>query len=137
MERPEQATELKQQKVPRETARILVVEDEPLILMSTVDMVSELGHTVHEACSAEDALAVLETHQIDVLLTDVGLRGMSGTDLARQARERWPAMRIVFASGDDSAKTASGIPDALQLSKPFTIDGLAKVLSALPEDPDA
>lgn len=137
MERAEQATELKKQKVPRETARILVVEDEPLILMSTVDMVSELGHTVHEACSAEDALAVLETHQIDVLLTDVGLRGMSGTDLARQARERWPAMRIVFASGDDSAKTASGIPDALQLSKPFTIDGLAKVLSALPEDPDA
>lgn len=109
--------------------RILVVEDEPLILMSTVDMLSELGHKVFEAGSAEKALAVLETEKIDVLLTDVGLPGMSGTDLARQARERWPAMHIVFASGDDGARSTSGISDALQLSKPFTIDGLEAILA--------
>jgi len=109
--------------------RVLVVEDEPLILMATVDMISELGHTVHEAGSAEDALAVLEEEQIDILLTDVGLPGMAGTDLAKRVRERWPTVRIVFASGDDSARAASGIDDAFQLAKPFTIDGLALVLS--------
>ncbi|WP_337270013.1 response regulator [Oryzifoliimicrobium ureilyticus] len=109
--------------------RILIVEDEPLILMSTVDMVEELGHTVHEASSAEDALGVLETQRVDVLLTDVGLPGMSGIDLARRVRERWPDVRIVFASGDDSAKSASGITDARQLLKPFAIDGLREVLS--------
>ncbi|TWC76354.1 phospho-acceptor domain-containing protein [Rhizobium sp. SJZ105] len=107
---------------------VLIVEDEPLILMSTVDMVEELGHTVHEANSAEDALSVLETNRIDMLLTDVGLPGMSGIELARHVRERWPNVRIVFASGDDNAKTASGISDAQQLSKPFSIDGLRQVL---------
>jgi signal transduction histidine kinase/CheY-like chemotaxis protein len=118
-----------QQVTRMDMAKVLVVEDEPLILMSTVDMVNELGHDVHEAGSAEDALAVLEEYSIDILLTDVGLPGMSGTDLARQVRERWPSVRIVFASGDDSAKSASGIDDALQLPKPFTIDGLAEILS--------
>ncbi|OAE49023.1 response regulator [Agrobacterium tumefaciens] len=109
-------------------SHVLIVEDEPLILISTVDMVEELGHTVHEANSAEHALGVLETNRIDTLLTDVGLPGMSGIELARQVRDRWPDVRIVFASGDDSAKTASGIADAHQLSKPFTIEGLRKVL---------
>jgi signal transduction histidine kinase/DNA-binding response OmpR family regulator/GAF domain-containing protein len=110
-------------------ARVLIVEDEPLILMSTVDMVEELGHTVHEANSAEHALGVLEIEDIDVLLTDVGLPGMSGIDLARQVRDRWPTVRIVFASGDERARTDSGIADAHQLSKPFTIDGLHAVLA--------
>ncbi|MDO3445559.1 response regulator [Agrobacterium sp. V1] len=114
---------------PLAQVRILVVEDEPLILMSTVDMLIELGHEVFEAGSAEEALAVLEAEKIDVLLTDVGLPGMSGTDLARQARERWPAMHIVFASGDDGARSTSGISDALQLPKPFTIDGLEAILA--------
>ncbi len=128
--RQEQAADPAQEATRTHAARVLVVEDEPLILMSTVDMVNELGHDVHEASSAEDALAVLEKHGIDILLTDVGLPGMSGTDLARHVRERWPSVRIVFASGDDSAKSASGIEDALQLPKPFTIDRLSKVLSS-------
>ncbi|QCL77217.1 MULTISPECIES: response regulator [Agrobacterium] len=110
-------------------ARVLIVEDEPLILMSTVDMVEELGHSVFEASSAEDALGVLETRGVDVLLTDVGLPGISGIDLARRVRERWPNVRIVFASGDDSARAASGISDARQLSKPFAIEGLREVLA--------
>ena len=115
-------------------ASVLIVEDEPLILMSTVDMVSDLGHVVHEAVSAEEALAVMEAERIDILLTDVGLPGMTGTELAQKVRQRWPLVRIVFASGDDRAKLASGIDDAFQLSKPFTMDGLSAVLSeASPE----
>ncbi|WP_209091918.1 hybrid sensor histidine kinase/response regulator [Agrobacterium tumefaciens] len=124
----DQEQERKQLESGPTVSHVLIVEDEPLILMSTVDMVEELGHTAHEANSAEHALGVLETNRIDTLLTDVGLPGMSGIELARQVRERWPDVRIVFASGDDSAKTASGIADAHQLSKPFTIEGLRKVL---------
>ncbi|MNI81103.1 Autoinducer 1 sensor kinase/phosphatase LuxN [compost metagenome] len=92
-------------------------------------MLDELGYVVHEVGSAEDALDILERERIDVLLTDVGLPQMSGTDLARMVRDRWPTVRIVFASGDESAKSASGILDALQLSKPFTLDSLQSVLS--------
>lgn len=114
---------------PHASRRVLVVEDEPLILMSTVDMVAELGYVVHEATSAEGALAIMEKEHVDILLTDVGLPGMSGADLARNVRETWPNVRIVFASGDNHAKAASGISDALQLSKPFTLDGLRAVLA--------
>ncbi|SIQ01698.1 PAS fold-containing protein [Rhizobium sp. RU33A] len=116
-----------------EKMRILIVEDEPLILMSTVDMVEELGHAVDEARSAEEAIQILDKKSIDVLLTDVGLPGMAGTDLARIVRERWPSVRIVFASGDNAAKSASGITDALQLSKPFTIDELKSIMGQVTE----
>lgn len=109
--------------------RILVVEDEPLILMSTVDMLAELGHCVQEAGSGEEALGVLEKETIDVLFTDVGLPGMSGSDLARQVRDRWPAVRIVFASGGDTGRTGSGVADALQLSKPFSAEDVAAVIA--------
>jgi CheY-like chemotaxis protein len=108
--------------------RILVVEDEPLILMSNVDMVEELGHEVEEASSAEDALKIMEEGPIDILLTDVGLPGMTGMELARTVRARWPDVKIIFASGDNTAQTTSGIDDALQLSKPFTLDALKTVL---------
>lgn len=127
--RQEQATAPDHELQQSMATRVLIVEDEPLILMSTVDMAEELGYIVHEANSAEDALNVLEIESIDVLLTDVGLPGLSGLDLARQVRERWPNVTIVFASGDDNAKTTSGIADARQLSKPFTIDGLREVLN--------
>lgn len=116
-----------------EQMRVLVVEDEPLILMSTVDMVEELGHAVDEARSAEQAIQIMDEKSIDVLLTDVGLPGMSGTDLARIVRERWPTVRIVFASGDSAAKSASGIADAFQLSKPFTMDELKTVMGQVKE----
>lgn len=108
---------------------VLVVEDEPLILMSTVDMVEELGYSVFEASSAESALSILGAEKVDVLLTDVGLPGMSGIDLARRVRESWPDTRIVFASGDNNAKSASGLADALQLPKPFTLEQLTAVLA--------
>ncbi len=112
-----------------EVTRVLVVEDEPLILMSTVDMVEELGYTVLEAGSAEGALSILETERVNVLLTDVGLPGISGTDLARKVRKEWPEVRIVFASGDNDAKSASGISDALQLPKPFMLEQLRAILT--------
>jgi len=129
LERQEQVPSINPQRPLSVESRVLIVEDEPLILMSMVDMVEDLGHTVLEANSGEDALGVLETHGVDVLLTDVGLPGMSGIDLARQVRERWPDVHIVFASGDDNARTASGIANARQLSKPFTIDGLRAILT--------
>lgn len=76
--------------------------------MSNVDMIEELGHTVLEAGSAEDALVALEQGPVDVILTDVGLPSVSGIELARQVRDRWPAIKIVFASGDDTAVQRAG-----------------------------
>jgi signal transduction histidine kinase/DNA-binding response OmpR family regulator len=118
---------------PPSAVRILVVEDEPLILMAIADMLTELGHLVQEASSAEEALGLLQKETFDILLTDIGLPGMSGSDLAIQVRETWPGVRVVFASGNDSGRAASGIADALQLVKPFNAGDLATVVAKATE----
>ncbi len=53
---------------------------------------------------------------------------MPGTELARLVREHWPDTKIIFASGDSSAKSASGISDAMQLPKPFSLEELEACL---------
>lgn len=113
--------------------KVLVVEDEPLILMATADMLCELGHAVKEATSAEVALDLLQRETFDVLLTDIGLPGMSGFDLAREVKDRWPDVRLVFASGNNAGRAASGIADALQLTKPFSAEDLATIIARATE----
>jgi CheY-like chemotaxis protein len=107
---------------------ILVVEDDPFIRTNTREILIESGHTVLEAGDAEAALDILHTEAVDVLLTDVGLPGRSGSELARAVRQSWPSVSIVFASGDDAGKTESGIGDAVQLSKPYSSDDLLGAL---------
>jgi len=79
--------------------RILVVEDEPLIRMNTVEMLTALKHSVLEAADAGAAQEILKRETIDVLLTDVSLAGMSGRELAILACARDPKLCVVFASG--------------------------------------
>ena len=109
---------------------MLLVEDEILVRMAGADMVTDLGHTVHEAGSAEEALRVLEQERVDVVITDIGLPGISGMSLVAQVQERWPAIRIVIASGytrpPDAADT---LGDSVRwLSKPFDLTSLGQVL---------
>jgi CheY-like chemotaxis protein len=80
-------------------------------------MLSEAGFEVLEAASAKEALSRLEAETFDLLVTDHLMPGMSGAELARTARERWPNLRLLIISGyadvDDIA------PDLPRLSKPF------------------
>jgi signal transduction histidine kinase/DNA-binding response OmpR family regulator len=108
--------------------RILVVEDDELIRSSTVDLLTGSGHIVKEAGDANAALKLLESETVDVLLTDVGLPETTGVQLALQVREQWPAVRIIFASGDDVGRHESGIEEAVQLLKPYTSEDLARAL---------
>jgi CheY-like chemotaxis protein len=76
------------------TGRILVVDDDPLIAMNTVDMLEDLGHTVIRANSGRRALELLETEPaVDVLMTDHAMPGMTGLELAEIARRKWPNSR--------------------------------------------
>lgn len=111
--------------------RILVVEDEPLILMITIDMLETMGHTVFEAASAEEAISLLEQETIDVLLTDQGLPGMSGADLAVACRRQWPKLGVIFASGAVGIPQVDGyevIAEAVILSKPYDDAALAAAI---------
>ena len=71
---------------------ILLVEDDDGIRATTAEMLLALGHTVRQASSGEQALEALKASEIDVLIVDVGLPGMSGTALAEAARLRRPKL---------------------------------------------
>ena len=85
---------------------VLVVEDEPLVRETAVAALREAGFRVAEAASAEEALALAESADDDdggppaVLVADLRLGpGMDGLALGAEARRRWPAVGIVYATG--------------------------------------
>jgi CheY-like chemotaxis protein len=113
--------------------KVLVVEDESLIRSATAEMLAELGHSVLQAGNAVDALALLQLHAVDVLLTDIGLPGMSGGELAAEARKRRPDLRVIFASGRDTVpggESRNAVPDAVLVVKPYDAAKLAAALAA-------
>jgi nitrogen-specific signal transduction histidine kinase/FixJ family two-component response regulator len=104
---------------PNRAATILVVDDDPLIAMSTVDMLEDLGHTVIEANSAKQALAIVEGGQeLDLMMTDQAMPGMTGTELAQIVRAQRPNLPVLLATGyaDLPAGQKSDLP---RLSKPY------------------
>jgi CheY-like chemotaxis protein len=80
---------------------VLVVEDEMLLRMRTVDMVEDAGFTSVEAVDADEAVAILESRSdIALLLTDIQMPGsMDGLKLAHAVHERWPPIKIILVSG--------------------------------------
>jgi PAS domain S-box-containing protein len=115
---------------------IVVVEDEPLIRMSTVDMLLELGHSVREAESGEEALRLLEEEKTDIVLTDLGLPGIGGEAFCRETRQRWPEIAIIFATGMNEGPMLSDNSRTALLRKPFGIEELrAAILHASSSPP--
>jgi PAS domain S-box-containing protein len=108
----------------------LLVDDEPLVRLSTADMLGELGFQVIEAESAEQALKLVDKGQrFDVLVTDHLMPGMNGTDLARALRSRVPKLPVLLVSGyADADSIALDIP---RLKKPFRKDDLVSMLAQL------
>jgi len=115
---------------PRPAGTALLVDDEPLVRMSTADMLSELGYSVVEAGSAEDALQrVRDGLRPNLLVTDHLMAGMSGTDLGLALRNDYPELQILVVSG--YANNEGITPDLSRLTKPFRSDELAASLANL------
>jgi two-component system cell cycle sensor histidine kinase/response regulator CckA len=110
---------------PTGTETVLVVEDTAPALSVMVSLLRRHGYTVLAAESGPAALAILDRHAgpIDVLLTDVVMPGMSGTELAAQVAARVPGVKVLFMSGHELSVVAShGVVDerAALLAKPFS-----------------
>jgi CheY-like chemotaxis protein len=112
--------------------RILVVEDNPLVGQMATTMLSSMGYSPVVVIDASSAIAELERpNPISLLLTDVLLPGgMTGFDLARQARRRWPDLPILFMSG---LADPSLVPDDLSINtkllrKPFRLGQLSEAI---------
>lgn len=110
-------------------ACILLVEDDPRVLEATAELLSRLGMTVETALTAKDALQLLHAKEVDLLLTDIVLKdGMSGLELAEQARTLHPNLPVLFCSGFADAHVPEGAP---LLHKPFRYDELRRQLRRL------
>jgi signal transduction histidine kinase len=111
--------------------KVLAVDDDALVLMNTVLMLEDLGHTVIEAHSGDEAIGVLQSSPgIDVVITDHAMPEMTGVQLSKQIAANWPDVRVVLATG--YAELPSGAGSALlRLAKPFTQNQLAVILTKL------
>ena len=107
------------QSVAGRIATILVVDDDPLVAMSTVDMLEDLGHKVIEAHSGQRALEILETGEIiDLMVTDQAMPGMTGIQLAEIVRAKRPRLPVLLATGFTDLPT-SKLANLPRLSKPY------------------
>jgi signal transduction histidine kinase len=114
-------------------AAVLLVDDDDAVRGTTAAVLSGFGYTVIEAASGKAALDLLDRHPgIDLLLTDVVMRGMSGPDLARAVRASRPRLPIVFISGyADPAGFAASVPSPPPLvRKPFRPADLREQIEA-------
>ena len=109
--------------------RILLVDDDFLIAMSSADMLIDLGHEVVEAHSGKEALDVLNRDsRFDLLITDYSMPEMTGGELTKAARALVPDLPVLIASG--YAELPSGIDlDVARLGKPYTQQQLAQEIS--------
>jgi CheY-like chemotaxis protein len=111
--------------------RVLVVDDDPIVLAGTAAMLEDLGHIATEVESAESALQVLRCEaNIDLVLTDHAMPGMTGTELAKHIRRNWPELPVVIATGyaELPGESESGLP---RLSKPYRQQDLAALVTRL------
>lgn len=111
--------------------KILFVEDDPTLRMLTGEVMEELGHEVSLCESAETALERLEQCRFDVLLTDVGLAGISGIELVRQAKLRDAALSVVIASGYAVDAREEGLENLRTMLKPYDIHQVRSLLESI------
>ena len=116
---------------------VLVVEDDPVLLMHNVATIEEAGFDVVEARNADEAIAALERRMdIAIVFTDIEMPGsMDGVRLAHAVRNRWPPVHLVLASGRLSPKPED-LPDGSRFfAKPFDTAQLVAVLRDMAQAP--
>jgi PAS domain S-box-containing protein len=138
-----QAAEVEPVSVTPPTASgetVMVVEDDPAVRMLVLDLLKELGYRGYEAQDATSAMPLLESDsRIDLLVTDVGLPGMNGRQLAEIARQHRPGLKVLFMTGyaQKAAERQGFLEDGMDMvAKPFALELLAsKIRTMLSQTP--
>ncbi|MGF6171100.1 signal transduction histidine kinase [Pseudomonas moraviensis] len=109
---------------------VLIVEDDPAVRVLVSAVLSELGYAFVEASDADGAVPILNsTQRIDLLISDVGLPGMNGRQLAEVGRQYRPGLKVLFITGyAEHAAVRGGFLDSgmQMITKPFTFDLLTE-----------
>ncbi|MFG1428952.1 GAF domain-containing hybrid sensor histidine kinase/response regulator [Roseixanthobacter glucoisosaccharinicivorans] len=122
---------------PEPDETVLVVEDEPVVRGLIVEVLHELGYHALEAGDGPEGLKILQSDaRIDLLVTDIGLPGLNGRQIADAARVMRPDLRVLFMTGyAENAAMANGFlePGMEMITKPFPLDALALRLREMME----
>jgi two-component system, response regulator PdtaR len=114
---------------------VLLVEDETAVLLFAEIVLEGLGHSTVSASSQNEALALLEADNVDVLFTDIRLpeSELAGFELARHAREQHPSLKVRYTTGQiiDDRMKALYVDGAGMLPKPYTDSALQNALQAV------
>ncbi len=120
---------------------VMVVEDEPAVRMLIVELLEGLGCRVIEAANGRDAIAALDARpDIGLLVSDVGLPGIDGREVARHARALMPDLKVLFVTGyaEQATRRSDFLDEGMELTtKPFAIDAFAAQVARMLADPPA
>jgi CheY-like chemotaxis protein len=125
--------------VPPPTAQIpltgslnlLVIDDEPLLAETLGDLLRLLGHEAAIVTSGEEGLTRLASTRFDMVLTDLGMPGMSGWEVAQAVKTRWPQLPVILVTGwgdvlEHARLEGTGVD--VVLSKPYTVTQITHAL---------
>ncbi len=128
-EEAEELPQLTEEHLTQAGEIVLVVEDEAVVRELVVEVLSELGYRAIEAHDGPSGLAVLQSKQrVDLLVTDIGLPGLNGRQVADAGRQLRPGLKVLFMTGyAENATLASGFlePGMQMITKPFPMERLA------------
>jgi PAS domain S-box-containing protein len=109
---------------------VLVVEDDTNVRQITVSTLEALGFSVREASSGNEAIVMLQNSaDVQIVLSDVKMPGMTGVELARLVKERWPSVNVLLTSG--YAEAEEGVDEFEFINKPFRASDLAGKLQSM------
>ena len=112
--------------------KVLLADDEELVRVGTADMLADLGHRVVHVSSGAQAIAKLRKEAFDLLVTDFLMPGMSGMELAREARDLHPQLPVLLITGFADLAGSATI-DVNRLAKPFRHNDLARAIAEIVE----
>jgi CheY-like chemotaxis protein len=118
--------------------RVLLIDDDPMVRQAVAAVLRAIGQVVFEADSGPAGLAVLVEQSIDVLLTDLGMPGMTGWEVARTVRARFPRLPIILLTGwGDQAlmESEDGALVNTVLPKPVRVDDIVQAIADVTEAP--
>ena len=119
------------------SAIVLVVEDNPVLLLNSVDLIADAGFEVLEASNADEAIEILQQRtDIAIVFTDIEMPGsMDGLKLAQAVRDGWPPVHLVIASGRHTPEPDEMPAGSRFFSKPFKGSELVATLREMAEAP--
>ena len=114
----------------KQTGSVLVVEDEILVRMAVVEDLLHAGHSVLEAATAEEAIAILDAGaEVDLIFSDIQMPGaLDGVALLRVVKERFPSMSVILTSGHVKPPREALGDDTIFVPKPYQPGDLLTIL---------